>query len=145
MYLNIITLGASNGIGKEAAIHFSKLGASVCLVGRNAERLGKTLAECEAVQVDGSKQQFLTQIADVSKVAEVEAAMKATLDHFGKLNVLINNAGIIEYGTIETTSLEQYDRVMNTNLRAVYQFSMLAVPHLVQTKGACVCTGFQNI
>ena len=56
----------------------------------------------------------------------------------GSLDILVNNAGILEMGTIENTSLEQYDRIMNTNVRAVYQLTMLAVPHLVKTRGCVV-------
>jgi NADP-dependent 3-hydroxy acid dehydrogenase YdfG len=53
----------------------------------------------------------------------------------GSLDILINNAGVLEMGSIEATSMEQYDRVMNTNVRAIYQLTMLAVPHLVKTEG----------
>lgn len=56
----------------------------------------------------------------------------------GQLDVLINNAGILETGTIETTSLEQYDRVMATNVRSIYHLTMLAVPHLIASKGNIV-------
>ncbi|KAJ8937784.1 hypothetical protein NQ318_012264 [Aromia moschata] len=55
-----------------------------------------------------------------------------------KKNILVNNAGILETGSIEATNLEQYDRVMNTNVRAIYQLTTLAVPHLIKTKGNIV-------
>merc|ERR1712179_333542 len=61
-----------------------------------------------------------------------------TVAEFGKLDILVNNAGILEMGTIENTSLEQYDRIMNTNVRAIYQLTMLAVPHLIKTQGCIV-------
>jgi NAD(P)-dependent dehydrogenase (short-subunit alcohol dehydrogenase family) len=64
--------------------------------------------------------------------------LRQTLEHFHRLDVLVNNAGILEMGTIETTSLDQYDRVMNTNVRAVYHLTMLAVPHLAETRGNIV-------
>ena len=57
---------------------------------------------------------------------------------FGKLDVLVNNAGVLEMGSIENTSMEQYDRVMGTNMRAVYHLTMMAVPHLEVTKGNIV-------
>jgi NAD(P)-dependent dehydrogenase (short-subunit alcohol dehydrogenase family) len=50
----------------------------------------------------------------------------------------VNNAGIIETGTIENTTLEQYDRVMNTNIRSIYHLTMLAVPELIKTQGNIV-------
>ena len=58
-----------------------------------------------------------------------------TIEKLGSLDILVNNAGILEMGTIENTSLDQYDRIMNTNVRAIYQLTMLAVPHLVKTQG----------
>jgi hypothetical protein len=64
--------------------------------------------------------------------------LRQTLEHFHRLDVLVNNAGVLEMGTIETTSLDQYDRVMNTNVRAVYHLTMLAVPHLAETRGNIV-------
>ena len=56
----------------------------------------------------------------------------------GSLDILVNNAGILEMGTIENSSLEQYDKIMNTNVRAIYQLTMLAVPHLIKTQGCIV-------
>ena len=50
----------------------------------------------------------------------------------------VNNAGLASFATIETTSLEQYDTIMNINVRSVYHLTMLAVPHLIATKGAIV-------
>lgn len=61
-----------------------------------------------------------------------------TIKKYNRLDVLINNAGIIESGTIETTSLEQFDRVMSTNIRSIYNLTMLAVPHLIKTQGNIV-------
>lgn len=64
--------------------------------------------------------------------------LESTLKHFGKLDVLVNNAGIIETGSIEQTDVAQYDRVFNANVRSVYHLTNLAVPHLVATKGNIV-------
>ena len=64
--------------------------------------------------------------------------LDSTVSHFGRLDVLVNNAGILEMGTIETSSLEQYDRVFNTNVRSIYHLTQLAVPHLLKSKGNVV-------
>ena len=72
----------------------------------------------------------------VSDLAELRSGfLSETVEKLGSLDILVNNAGILEMGTIENTSLEQYDRIMNTNVRAIYQLTMLAVPHLVKTQG----------
>jgi len=57
---------------------------------------------------------------------------------YGRIDILVNNAGILEMGNIENASLEQYDRLMNTNVRSIYHLTMLATPYLIETKGAIV-------
>ena len=64
--------------------------------------------------------------------------MDATVKKFGRLDILVNNAGFGECGSIETTSLEQYDRIMAVNVRAAFQLTMLCVPHLIATCGNIV-------
>jgi NAD(P)-dependent dehydrogenase (short-subunit alcohol dehydrogenase family) len=95
----------------------------------------KVKAECAKQQ--GASEPFVI-VADVSKETDVKRIVDSTIDKFGKLDILVNNAGIIEFGSIENTSLEQYDRVMNINVRCVYHLTMLAVPHLIKTTGNIV-------
>ena len=82
--------------------------------------------------------QRIILVAELSKEADAEKVMAETVKAFGRLDILVNNAGVIEMGTIETTSMEQYDRVMNINVRAMYHLTMLATPHLIATKGNVV-------
>lgn len=126
--------GASSGIGAATAIKFSQLGAILVLNGRNVGNLEKVTQECEKV----GKNQPQLCVGDISQESETNRIWMETIKKQGKLDVLINNAGIIETGTIENTSLEQYDRVMNTNLRSMYHLTMLAVPELIKTKGNIV-------
>lgn len=77
-------------------------------------------------------------LADLSQESDTQKIMDETIKHFGRLDILVNNAGVIEMGSIENTSLDQYDRVMNVNVRAMYQLTMLATPHLIETKGNIV-------
>lgn len=98
-------------------------------------------ADCTA-QNDGSKP-FVIQ-GDITKEEDTTRIMEASIKKFGKLDVLVNNAGIIETGTIETTTLAQYDRVMNTNLRSIYHLTMLAVPHLIKSEGNIVSVSSVN-
>ncbi|CAH1781855.1 unnamed protein product [Owenia fusiformis] len=124
--------GASSGIGAATAVLFSKLGARLAIHGRNETNLQKTAAECA-----GTEKPFLC-IGDLSKEDDTKRIFEETVKHFGGLNILVNNAGVIETGSIENTSLEQYDRVMNVNVRSIYQLTMLAVPYLERTKGNIV-------
>ncbi|KOB65019.1 Short-chain dehydrogenease/reductase [Operophtera brumata] len=128
----VIVTGASSGIGAATAVFLSKLGARLSLTGRNVENLEKVSKNCEK----GTPTYVVP--ADLTKEADIEKIVKNTVDHYGQLDVLINNAGIIETGTIETTTLAQYDRLMQTNVRSIYYLTMLATPHLIKSKGNIV-------
>ncbi|CAH0725216.1 unnamed protein product, partial [Brenthis ino] len=132
----VIVTGASSGIGAETAVEFSKLGANVVITGRNKSKLDSVTKLCE--ESSPKKLKPVLVIADMNIENDIESVMKTTIDNFGKLDVLVNNAGVLEAGTIETTSLEQYDRVMNTNVRGPYYLTMLATPHLIKSKGNIV-------
>ncbi|XP_064554211.1 uncharacterized oxidoreductase TM_0325-like [Drosophila montana] len=130
----IIVTGASSGIGAATAVHLASLGGLLVIVGRNVDKLKET---ADNILAAGGAPALQLQ-ADMDKEADVEQILAATLKQYGKLDVLVNNAGILEMGSIENTSLEQYDRVMNTNVRALYQLTILATPELVKTKGSIV-------
>ena len=127
----VLLTGGSSGIGKRTAEKFAQLGASVSLNGRNKENLEKVANGCEG-------QKPFIVAGDITNPEDTKRVLEETIKKFGKLDVLVNNAGIIETGTIENTSLEQYDRIMNTNIKSIYHLTMLAVPHLIKTEGNIV-------
>merc|ERR1712137_313830 len=129
-----IITGASSGIGAATAVHFSRLGAVLAITGRNAENLAKTARDCR----ESGGHEPLVIGADLVKEEDCVKIISETVERFGKLDVLVNNAGVLEMGSIENTSMEQYDRVMGTNMRAVYHLTMMAVPHLEVTRGNIV-------
>lgn len=127
----VLITGASSGIGAATARLLSQRGALLSLSGRKLENLQSVAAECGPAK-------HLVVTADVTNTDDTERLIAETVRHYGRLDVLINNAGILETGSIETTNLEQYDRVMNTNIRSIYHLTMLAVPHLIAAKGSIV-------
>jgi len=129
--------GASSGIGEETAKLFARRGAKLALTGRNEVNLQRVKDECIALGPDGAEHP-LTVIVDLSSEADVINLVDTTIKKFGRLDILVNNAGIFEFGTIESTSLEQYDRIMRVNVRSVYQLTMLCVPHLIAARGNIV-------
>ena len=133
MLLNI--LGSSSGIGAAAAVLFAKLGASVSLTGRNQLALDETKSKCTTVAQNSTNQRIVAIKADVTNEQDATDLVTRTISEFGQIDILVNAAGIIEYGSIENTSLESYDRVMNANVRAIYHLMMLTTPHLIKTKG----------
>lgn len=130
----VIVTGGSSGIGRSTAIQLAELNAKLTITGRNEEKLASVADECEGV----SKRRPLIVVAEMAEEREVKLIIDQTLEKYGAIHVLINNAATIELGSIEYTKLEHYDKVFNVNVRAVYYLTMLAVPHLIKTKGSIV-------
>jgi NAD(P)-dependent dehydrogenase (short-subunit alcohol dehydrogenase family) len=131
----VLITGASSGIGAGAAIHFSTLGASLALVGRNAAKLEETKQKCLEKL---SAENVLTIIGDLTKEDACKLALEQTIKKFAKLDVLVNSAGILTPGNWENTTLEQFDESMNINVRSIFLLTQLAMPHLLKTKGNIV-------
>ncbi|XP_051924769.1 3-oxoacyl-[acyl-carrier-protein] reductase FabG-like [Hippocampus zosterae] len=127
--------GASSGIGAGTAVLFAKLGAVLALNGRDVENLTKVAKEC--TECGGGTQHLLVP-GDLTDEDTVKKTVEEVIARFGRLDVLVNNAGILAMGGIETSDLATYDRVMNINVRSVYQLTQLCVPHLIKTKGCIV-------
>jgi len=129
--------GAGSGIGAATAIQFAQLGAKLSLTGRNEVNLQQVSDECARVG-PADTQPPLMVVAELTCEADVTNLVDATIKTFGRLDILVNNAGIFRLGTIENTSLEQYDHVVSVNMRAAFQLMMLCVPHLIATCGNIV-------
>lgn len=125
--------GASSGIGRAAALLFARNGATVSAIGRNENELGLLRDE-----VRGSSGQLKTHLADLTETSHVDRIVTETVSQFGQIDVLVNAAGIIKNGSIETTSVEDWDRMMNINLRAAFYLTQKCVPHLMKSRGNIV-------
>lgn len=125
----ILVTGGSSGIGADAARHLAKLGGKVVIVGRNKERLQ---AVADEIKNSGSTTP-LTITADVTK--ESKRIIDETIKHFGKLDILINNAGMMTEENIENITMEAFDKTIDVNLRSIVQLTQLAIPYLAETHG----------
>lgn len=125
----VIVTGANSGIGEDAAVQFAKNGANVVLVARNPERLN---AVVEKIKKTGAPAP-LGVLADVAK--DARKIVDQTIITFGRLDVLINNAGIVRRDTASTIDLDEYDSMFATNCRGVIELTKLSIPHLEKTKG----------
>lgn len=128
----ILVTGASTGIGADAARHLAKMGGKIALVGRSEKRLNVVI---EKIIDDGSPTP-LAIVADVT--SDGERIINETIDHFGQLDVLVNNASFIESGAFVDSDISIFDEIMNTNVRSIVILTQLAVPHLEATKGNIV-------
>lgn len=129
----ILVSGASSGIGAEIARHLASLGGQIALVGRNIERL---TAVCTQITEKYGKKSALAIVADVT--IDTELIVNKTIEHFGQLNVLVNNAGVGGQDSVESFNDIEFDRVFDTNVRGVIKLTQLAVPYLQSTHGNIV-------
>lgn len=126
----ILLTGASSGIGAACAEYFGKEGALLALVGRNA---GKFELVAERLRSKGIETEPLIILADVS--VDAERIISETIEKFGRLDILINNAGFAVFDSLDAMEMTDYDAMMSTNVRAVVQLTKLAVPHLIESNG----------
>lgn len=129
----VVITGAGAGIGEAAARRFSDEGAKVVLADRDRANLARVAGELPA-------ERTRTHVADVAQYADVEALIAETLAAFGRLDVLVNNAGVARVGKITDTSFAHFDLVMSVNVRGVWNGCRAALPHLIASKGCIVNT-----
>jgi NAD(P)-dependent dehydrogenase (short-subunit alcohol dehydrogenase family) len=128
-----IVTGASSGIGRATALKFAEAGASVVAVGRDKAALESAIAE---IQHAGAA--AIAVVADVTADAAPDDVVTSAVTRFGGVDVLVNAAGIIGFGATDATSDEDWDRMMNTNVRAPFRLMRAAFPHLKARKGSVV-------
>src|ERR1700738_811473 len=115
--------GGGTGIGQAIALAFAREGAQVAVAGRRKNKLEETIhllqqAGCSAMALE----------CDVTKAADTLRAAKSVEDAFGKVNVLVNNAGALSVSTVETIAEDDWDHVMATNLKGPFLMSRAALP-----------------
>lgn len=125
-----IVTGAGSGIGRACAVALAKEGASVALVGRRKDRI-----EAVAQEIGSNA---LAIAGDVTKSADIHRVVDQTMNRFGALNFLLNNAGILQTGNAEQITEEQWDRVFNVNVRAVWLLSRAVLPHMRKAGGGSI-------
>ena len=109
----VLVTGGGRGIGKGISRGMAREGATVAISGRSEETLTATKAEIEALGHGG---EILTVSTDVTDEAQVERLFKAVMDRFGRLDVLVNNAGAFDGGALDKLSLDAWNKVIATNL-----------------------------
>ena len=128
-----VVTGASSGIGKAAAVRLAQEGINIAIVSRSIQDLEET-----ACLIKDTGSEALIISADLSREDDARRCIENAVDHFDRLNILVNAAGIIGTGTIESTTLDTWDTMLNINLRSIFHLMQIAVPHLKKTKGSIV-------
>jgi NAD(P)-dependent dehydrogenase (short-subunit alcohol dehydrogenase family) len=122
-----IVTGATSGIGMATAHRFAEQGARVAAVGRKKDVLAKV-----------ARQNIKTYAVDLLNEQDTSRFVKDVVADFGGIDILVNAAGIIANGTIENTTLPDYDLMMNINVRSVFQLMQVALPSIIERKGNIV-------
>jgi NADP-dependent 3-hydroxy acid dehydrogenase YdfG len=122
-----LVTGASSGIGEATARELAARGASVALVARRLDRLTALAA---AIEADGGR--ALAIEADVSDREQAEAAVARTAAELGRLDVLVNNAGVMLLGPIADAPVEEWERMLSVNLAGLLYTARAALPHLLE-------------
>jgi len=128
-----VITGGGTGIGQAIALAFAREGAQVVVAGRRKEKLDETLhllqqAGCSALALE----------CDVTKATDPQRVVKSAEDAFGKVNVLVNNAGALSVSTVENITEEDWDRVMATNVKGPFLMSRAALPAMRRAGGGSI-------
>lgn len=118
-----VVTGASSGLGRHAAISYASMGANVALLARNIEKLKETEKEIKKYKV-----KVLLVECDVTKEESVKNAVDIVIKEFGRIDILLNNAGVAVGGGVETLDESDWDKSFNTNVKGMYFMSKYVIP-----------------
>ena len=125
----VLITGASSGIGESTARLLARRGAQVVLGARRKDRLDATVKEIIAA---GGK--AVSFAVDVTKRAQVDAFVKSAVDRFGRVDVIVNNAGLMPIAPIEARKVEEWDRMIDVNLKGLLYGVAAVLPHMQKQK-----------
>jgi NAD(P)-dependent dehydrogenase (short-subunit alcohol dehydrogenase family) len=125
--------GGGTGIGRAIALAFAREGAQVAVAGRRMEKLREIVG---AIEQQGGAALAVT--LDVTNAADASRAVAETAARFGGLNILVNNAGRLHVSTIETIPEEEWNRVMDVNVKGPFLMSRAALPELRNAGGGAI-------
>jgi len=130
-----IITGAGSGIGRATAVLFAKEGAKVVVVDIDKKAGEETV---RIIRSNGGEAIFVQ--ADVSKATDAERIVKTTIEEYGKVDILFNNAGVWVRGidTVVDAPEEEWDRVININLKSVFLCSKYAIPEMIKNGGGVI-------
>jgi len=138
-----VVTGSSRGIGRAMALRLAREGAAVVITGKSesgTEQLPGSI-HTVAAEVAAAGGSALAVRLDVRHEDEVAAMVEATVEHFGRLDILINNAGALWWQPILQTPPKRYDLMWEINVRAAYLCAYYALPHMVRNRWGHVALG----
>ena len=131
----VLLTGAASGIGRATALRLAEEGATLAITDVNADGLQETAETCRA-----SGSTVLTMVSDVGNEASVADTIASTVAEFGRIDVLVNVAGILQFKDMRTTTLDDWNRIIGVNLTGTFLMCRDALPHLLESGGNIVNT-----
>jgi NADP-dependent 3-hydroxy acid dehydrogenase YdfG len=129
----VIVTGASSGLGESSALHLAARGAKVVLAARRTDRLDKLVAQ---IRADGG--QAIAVATDVAKRQDLEKLAAATIEAFGRIDVLVNNAGVMPLSPIAKLKVDEWDRTIDVNIKGVLYGIAAVLPQMKAQGGGHV-------
>jgi len=149
--LTAIITGSGRGIGKETAILLAKREINVVICSRTDYEINSVVREIK--EIHNRHQGVIGIKCDVSISSQVNSLIKSTIDKFGGIDILINNAGIVFVKKLIYTSEEEWDRIININLKGAFLFTKAVLPYMINKKSGVIINvssgagkaGFENL
>ena len=134
-----IVTGSTSGMGRATAVLFARKGAKVVVTGRNEER-----AKAVVDQIKSEGNEAIYALVDTSKVEDVKKLVDVTLDTYGTVDIIFNNAGALSMSSLQNVSIEEWDKIFNINLTSSLYLTQLAAP-IMKAKGKGVIINTSSV
>jgi 3-oxoacyl-[acyl-carrier protein] reductase len=132
-----LVTGSTRGIGKETTLLLLKKGLNVIISSRSQDSVDNVIEEI-LNKFPSKKENILGLKCDVSKHSEVKTLVDVSVKRFGRIDVLVNNAGIVYFKSIMDTTEEEWDKTIDTNLKGVFLFTKEVLPYMIENKSGVI-------
>ena len=132
-----LVTGSTRGIGKETTLLLLKKGLNVIISSRSQDSVENVIEEI-LDKFPSKKENILGLKCDVCKHSEVKTLVDVSVKRFGRIDVLVNNAGIVYFESIMDTTEEEWDKTIDTNLKGVFLFTKEVLPYMIENKSGVI-------
>ena len=139
-----IVTGSTRGIGKETVLLLLKNGMNIIISSSNQENVDNTIKEIYK-KFPFKKDNVLGLKCDVSKYYEIKSLVDKTIKRFGRIDILVNNAGIDNYKKILDTTEDEWNKIIDINLKGVFLFTREVLPHMIENKSGGMIINISSI
>ena len=148
----VIVTGSTRGIGKETALLLLKKGLNVIISSRSQQSVDNVIQEI-LEKFPSKKENVLGLKCDVSQYPDIKSLVDVSVKRFGRIDVLVNNAGIVYFKSIVDTTEEEWNKTIDTNLKGVFLFTKEVLPYMIENKSGVIVnvssgagkSGFPNL